>query len=166
MLVRASACSSYGRILIGSRCASTCGQKVTCKPPPSGSEDATTCSAPPGDDQDPAKLAFWNAPSVWRRAAANTTRCLVGCSLGDLSMLYMLQLQAPDLPLPVTVAASCAAGIGTSLLLETCVLRVTERFDWSTALRTAAGMSMVSMVSMELAENAVELWLTGGMATC
>ena len=81
-------------------------------------------------------------------------------------MLYVMQAYAPEVHLSLTIAASCSAGIATSLALETVVLRVTESFDWLTALRTAAGMSMVSMVSMELAENAVELWLTGGMATC
>lgn len=46
------------------------------------------------------------------------------------------------------------------------VLRLREKFTWSAALRTAGGMSMISMVTMEVAENAVELWLTGGLAAC
>lgn len=98
------------------------------------------------------------APDIWRRAAANTTRCLVGCSIGDLSMLYLLQAYAPEVGLPVAVAASCAAGISTSVALETAVLRATEDLSWSMALRTATGMSMLSMLSMELAENAVEVY--------
>ncbi|KAL1520395.1 hypothetical protein AB1Y20_021981 [Prymnesium parvum] len=118
------------------------------------------------DDKRPPSPSFWASASVWRRAATNTLRCLVGCSAGDLSMLYVLQTHAPTLPLPITVAASCTAGILTSLALETVVLRVHEGFEWRTAFRTAAGMSMGSMISMELAENAVELWLTGGLATC
>ena len=74
-------------------------------------------------------------------------------------MLYALQAYAPDVGLPVAVAASCAAGITTSVALETIVLRATEDLAWSTALHTATGMSMLSMISMELAENAVEVYL-------
>ena len=81
--------------------------------------------------------------------------------------MLLLQAYYPDLSVAVTVATSCAAGIGTSLALETAVLRAREGFAWGLALRTAFGMSMVSMVSMELAENLVELYLTGGqLLTC
>ena len=80
-------------------------------------------------------------------------------------MLYALQTFAPGVSVPVAVAASCAAGISTSVALETAVLRATEDLSWRTALRTATGMSMLSMLSMELAENAVELYLvTDGFA--
>ena len=56
-------------------------------------------------------------------------------------------------------------GISTSMVLETVVLRVTEDLSWLLAWRTAAGMSLISMVSMELAENAVELYMmtSGGV---
>ena len=80
-------------------------------------------------------------------------------------MLFALQTYAPEVSVPVAVAASCAAGISTSIALETVVLRATEDLAWRMALRTATGMSMLSMVSMELAENAVELYLvTDGFA--
>jgi hypothetical protein len=52
------------------------------------------------------------------------------------------------------------------MALETVVLRSTEQLSWRVAFRTAAGMSLISMVSMELAENAVELALTGGAVSC
>ena len=81
-------------------------------------------------------------------------------------MLVALQPVSDDIGLAATVAASCGAGIVTSLALETVVLRRSEGFAWSMAFRTAAGMSMVSMLSMELATNAVELWLTGGNVSC
>ena len=99
---------------------------------------------------------------MWRRAAANTTRCLVGCSIGDLGVLWLIQTHAPALPVAATVTAACTAGIGTSLALETVVLRATEGFDWQLAARTAWNMSLTSMVAMELAENAVELSISGG----
>ena len=106
--------------------------------------------------------SFWNDRPTVRRAAANTTRCLIGCSLGDLSALWLLQGYWPELGLPLIVACSCAAGITTSLVLETVVLRWTECMMWGRAWRTAAGMSFISMLTMELAETTVELALTGG----
>ncbi|KAF3006465.1 hypothetical protein E8E13_003384 [Curvularia kusanoi] len=62
------------------------------------------------------------------------------------------------------MALSMASGITTSLLLETTLLRLgQDRLPWTAAAKTAAGMSMISMVTMEAAENAVDLHLTGGM---
>ena len=105
-----------------------------------GSDGRPQCSKKEDELTDP----FWGSRSVWSRAAANTTRCLVGCSVGDLSAMWCLQAYAPELSVAATVAASCAAGISTSLLLETMVLRRVEGFHWSKALKTAFGMSMVS----------------------
>ena len=125
----------------------------------------TPCSkqAPPPTEVGGDSAEFWKSRPVWRRAAANTLRCLVGCSLGDLSALYLLQTHAAALPVAATVATACAAGIGTSLALETVVLRATEGFAWPLAARTAWNMSLVSMIAMELAENAVEIGLSGGV---
>ena len=128
------------------------------EPAPSCSKQTVTMQ----QNSEPASLEFWTSQPVWRRAATNTVRCLVGCSLGDLSTLWLLQTHAPAVPMAVTVAAACTAGIGTSLALETVVLRVTEGFPWPLAVRTAWNMSIVSMLAMELAENSVEIALTGG----
>ena len=125
-----------------------------------GSWHSFSCLRPPATRSPP--CARPSRP-VWRRAAANTLRCLVGCSLGDLSALYLLQTHAAALPVAATVATACAAGIGTSLALETVVLRATEGFAWPLAARTAWNMSLVSMIAMELAENAVEIGLSGGV---
>lgn len=57
-----------------------------------------------------------------------------------------------------------AAGITTSLLLETVLLhRGKDRLPLGVAAKTAAGMSMISMLTMEAAENAVDYYLTGGV---
>ena len=134
----------------------SCGKNI------GGAANVKSCDkreAPPScsSSQPAADDSFWTSSDHWRRAAFNTSRCLVGCSIGDLSTLYALQ--SYEVALPVAVAASCAAGIFTSMALETVVLRATEDLQWRAALRTAAGMSLLSMVSMELAENAVELYL-------
>ncbi|OAA71136.1 hypothetical protein ISF_01687 [Cordyceps fumosorosea ARSEF 2679] len=50
------------------------------------------------------------------------------------------------------------------MLLETTLLRFgRDRLPWVAAGQTAAGMSVISMVTMELAENAVDYYLTGGV---
>ena len=61
------------------------------------------------------------------------------------------------------MTASMAAGITSSLVLETVLLKRQEKFEtWKQAAETAAGMSIISMLAMEGAENAVDLWATGG----
>lgn len=59
---------------------------------------------------------------------------------------------------------SVSAGILTSLTLETVLLRYgKDNLPFRAAVRTAAGMSMISMLAMEVAENAVDYHLTGGV---
>lgn len=57
-----------------------------------------------------------------------------------------------------------ASGITTSIILETILLRRgADQLSWPMAARTAMGMSMVSMLAMEAAENIVDYHLTGGV---
>lgn len=42
-------------------------------------------------------IDFWKCRSTWRRAAVNTTRCLVGCTIGDFSAMWSLQIFYPEL---------------------------------------------------------------------
>ncbi|KAJ5807727.1 hypothetical protein N7474_008996 [Penicillium riverlandense] len=107
---------------------------------------------------------FWTCCSTWRRAELNTLRCLVGCTVGDFSALWILQSYYPELGMNTTMLASMASGITTSIILETAYLRRgPDNLSWKKAAQTAMGMSMVSMVAMELAENTVDYHLTGGV---
>lgn len=57
-----------------------------------------------------------------------------------------------------------ATGLLTSITLETILLhRGKDRLPWSFAFRTAVGMSFVSMLAMEMVQNAVDYHLTGGV---
>jgi hypothetical protein len=50
------------------------------------------------------------------------------------------------------------------MLLETTLLHFgPDHLRWIPAARTAAGMSLISMLTMEVAENAVDYHLTGGV---
>ncbi|CAG8306985.1 unnamed protein product [Penicillium nalgiovense] len=109
-------------------------------------------------------LPFWTCRSTWERAGINTLRCLVGCTAGDFSSLWILQTYYPDMGMGSIMALSMASGITTSVILETILLRRgADQLSWPMAARTAMGMSMVSMLAMELAENAVDYHLTGGI---
>lgn len=60
--------------------------------------------------------------------------------------------------------SAVASGLSTSLLLETVLLKFgRDRLPWLAAARTAFGMSMISMITMELVENLVDYNLTGGI---
>lgn len=60
--------------------------------------------------------------------------------------------------------SAVVSGITTSITLETTLLRHgVDQLSWPIAVRTAMGMSMVSMVAMEAAENIVDYHLTGGV---
>jgi len=108
------------------------------------------------------KLAFWGDKAVWRRASKNTLNCLVGCSIGDFGALVIIQTWFPSTSIALTMIIAMASGLTTSVLLETFLLRRSEGFPWAQALRVAVGMSFISMVGMEFAENATDFLLTGG----
>ena len=52
-------------------------------------------------------------------------------------------------------------GLITSIILETIIL-LKQNFKFSNALKTAFGMSFISMISMEVAMNLTDYFLTGG----
>ena len=52
-------------------------------------------------------------------------------------------------------------GLLTSIILETFIL-MRQSINFLSALKTAMGMSFISMISMEVAMNSVDWFLTGG----
>ena len=52
-------------------------------------------------------------------------------------------------------------GLITSIILETIIL-LRQNFKFSNAVKTALGMSFISMISMEVAMNLTDYLLTGG----
>jgi copper chaperone CopZ len=107
---------------------------------------------------------FWQDGSVWKRASFNTLNCLIGCSLGDFGMIIYLQAYHPEVSMTAQMVLAILAGLTTSVLFETTLLRLREKFSWSAALRTAFSMSFISMVAMEVVMNATDFMLTGGKA--
>ncbi len=63
-------------------------------------------------------------------------------------------------PTLAIMALAIVNGLLTSILLETAILW--RQLGPRAALRTAAGMSLISMIAMEAAMNAADVFLTGG----
>ena len=90
----------------------------------------------------------------------NTGWCLAGCAIGDLGTIYYFQVTGIGWPVWAIMALAIVNGLITSIALETIIL--TRQMAFGAAFRTAIGMSMISMVSMEAAMNLVDVALTGG----
>jgi len=123
---------------------------------------ATKCCSEKGAPS-PKRAGFWMSAPTWKRSGINTLRCLAGCTTGDFSTMWYLQSAYPDLDTVFSMSLSMAAGILTSIFLETTLLHLgRDRLPWEIAAKTATGMSMISMLAMEMAENTVNYTLTGG----
>ena len=105
--------------------------------------------------------AFWRCRATWLRSAHNTKWCLAGCAAGDFGTVAFFQYTPYSLPTLQVFLLAMMNGLLTSIALETVILR-RGGFPWGGALRTAMGMSFISMLAMEAAMNLVDFLLTGG----
>ena len=103
----------------------------------------------------------WNCKHTWLRSAKNTLWCLLGCSIGDFGTILFFQLTKIPFPVLAIMVLAIINGIITSIILETIIL-LRQNFSLKLAFKTAVGMSLISMVSMEIAMNATDYFLTGG----
>jgi hypothetical protein len=108
----------------------------------------------------PAPRFHWKCKHTWRRSAKNTAWCLLGCSIGDFGTILYFQLTGITWPTLYIMILAIINGIITSIILETVVL--SRQMIISKAFKTAIGMSLISMVSMEIAMNAVDWIIMGG----
>ena len=103
----------------------------------------------------------WSCRQTWSRSAKNTFWCLLGCSIGDFGTILFFQLTKIPFPVLAIMVLAIINGIITSIILETIIL-LRQNFSLKLAFKTAVGMSLISMVSMEIAMNATDYFLTGG----
>ena len=103
----------------------------------------------------------WSCKHTWKRSAKNTAWCLLGCAIGDLGTILFFQLTKIPFPVLGIMTLAIINGLITSIILETIIL-LRQNLDFSKALKTALGMSFISMVSMEIAMNLTDVILTGG----
>ena len=103
----------------------------------------------------------WSCRNTWKTSAKNTAWCLLGCAIGDFGTILFFQLSKIPFPILGIMILAIINGIITSIILETIIL-LRQNFSFKQALKTAVGMSLISMVSMEIAMNATDYFLTGG----
>lgn len=115
-------------------------------------------------DQPSSSPVSWRNSKNWKRASFNTLNCLIGCSIGDFGMIIFLQAYYPETSMMWQMILAIIAGLTTSIMLETAILKYREHFNWMLALKTAFGMSFISMVGMEIAMNTTDFMVTGGKA--
>ena len=103
----------------------------------------------------------WNCRHTWKTSAKNTAWCVLGCAIGDFGTILFFQLSQIPFPVLGIMILAIINGLITSIILETIILML-QNFSLSNALKTAAGMSLISMISMEVAMNLTDYILTGG----
>ena len=103
----------------------------------------------------------WSCKHTWKRSAKNTIWCVIGCSIGDFGTILFFQLTQIPFPILAIMILAIINGLITSIILETVIL-IRQGFSFNGALKTASGMSMISMLSMETTMNLTGYILTGG----
>ena len=103
----------------------------------------------------------WSCKHTWKRSAKNTMWCVIGCSIGDFGTILFFQLTQIPLPLMGIMILAIINGLITSIVLETFIL-IRQNFSFIGAIKTASGMSLISMLSMEIMMNITDYLFTGG----
>jgi hypothetical protein len=103
----------------------------------------------------------WSCKLTWRKSAKNTMWCVIGCSIGDFGTILFFQLTQIPFPVIYIMIFAIINGLLTSIMLETFIL-IRQNFSFINAIKTACGMSFISMVSMEISMNLTDYYFTGG----
>ena len=103
----------------------------------------------------------WNCKYTWKKSIKNTGWCLLGCSIGDFGTIFFFQITEIAFPVLGIMILAIINGLLTSISLETIIL-IKQNFKFQSALKTAMGMSFISMISMEISMNFTDYFLTGG----
>ena len=103
----------------------------------------------------------WSCKHTWGKSAKNTMWCVIGCSIGDFGTILFFQLTQTPFPLIGIMILAIINGLITSIVLETFIL-MRQNFSFIGAIKTASGMSLISMLSMEIMMNLTDYLFTGG----
>jgi len=104
----------------------------------------------------------WANATNWAKSAYNTLWCLIGCSIGDFGTILWFQHFRPVFAVEnrwLVWGLAIVAGLITSMILETLIL--CREQGLGRAFRIAIGMSLISMIAMELAMNLTDFFLVG-----
>tara|TARA_B100001769_G_C21947935_1_gene510452 strand:+ start:15 stop:458 length:444 start_codon:yes stop_codon:yes gene_type:complete len=103
----------------------------------------------------------WSCRHTWKKSAKNTAWCVLGCSVGDFGTILYFQITQLDFPVLNIMILAIINGLVTSIALETFIL-IRQNFRFNNAIKTAFGMSFLSMIAMEISMNLTDYLLTGG----
>ena len=103
----------------------------------------------------------WSCKDTWKKSAKNTAWCLLGCAIGDFGTILFFQLTKIPFPTLSIMILAIINGLITSIILETIIL-IKQKIPLIKSLKTAIGMSFISMISMEITMNMTDYFLTGG----
>ena len=103
----------------------------------------------------------WRCRHTWKKSAKNTLWCVIGCAIGDFGTIFFFQINQISFPILAIMILAIINGLITSIFLETIIL-IRQGFSFNGALKTASGMSLISMLSMEITMNTTDYVLTGG----
>ena len=103
----------------------------------------------------------WSCKYTWKISAKNTMWCVIGCAIGDFGTILFFQLSQIPFPIMGIMILAIINGLISSIILETFIL-IRQNFSFIAALKTASGMSLISMLSMEIMMNLTDYLLTGG----
>ena len=103
----------------------------------------------------------WSCKHTWQKSAKNTLWCVIGCAIGDFGTILFFQFYQIPFPILGIMILAIINGLITSIILETIIL-IKQGFSFYGALKTASGMSLISMLSMEIMMNLTDYILTGG----
>ena len=101
----------------------------------------------------------WTCKNTWKKASYNTSWCLLGCAIGDLGTIAFFQYTGIPWPPLLIFSLAIINGLITSIILETIIL--CRQMSFADALKTSLGMSLISMISMEISMNIVDYILVG-----
>ena len=103
----------------------------------------------------------WKCKHTWKKSAKNTLWCVIGCAIGDFGTIFFFQVYQISFPVLAIMILAIINGLITSIILETIIL-IRQGFSFYGSLKTASGMSLISMLSMEIMMNTTDYMLTGG----
>ena len=106
-------------------------------------------------------IDFWQSKNTWKQSAVNTKWCLIGCAVGDFGTIAFFQYGDYAVSTLFVFALATINGLIASIILETFLL-LRQKMPFGLALKTALGMSFISMLAMEMAMNLTDYLLTGG----
>ena len=102
---------------------------------------------------------MWTCIHTWKKSSINTLWCLFGCSIGDLGTIYFFQNSQYEISTMEVMLLAMLNGLITSFTIEVIVLL--KSMSVKNAVKTAFGMRIVSLISIEIAMNYTDFILNG-----